>query len=114
MPASKALPLYQAYTRALERKHLAWERCEHLKQQHPLDVSTYWEAERAYERASREQVAAWATWGAERQTATTKLPSFIIPLYSAQLLPPADWCSAEYSAVSGDPAAAPTHRHRPL
>lgn len=67
MPASKALGLYHAYARALERERLAWDHREHLKQQHPLDVATYWEAERAYERANREQVTAWAAWDAERK-----------------------------------------------
>lgn len=67
MPTSKALRLYQAYERALERERLAWDHREHLKQQRPLDVGAYWEAQRAYERASHEQITAWAAWDAERK-----------------------------------------------
>ena len=67
MPASAALRLYHQYVQALGRERLAWEQREHLKQQRSLDVAASWEGQRAPERASREQVAAWAAWDAERQ-----------------------------------------------
>ncbi len=47
MPASKALGLYHAYARAVERERLAWDHREQMKQHRPLDVAASWKAERA-------------------------------------------------------------------